>query len=99
MKDHELEVGRHAILMKGLVRTDNIDLTGIRHFVNDLVEQQAYPVISLESKFDAYEEALFWNNSIDRVFTCEWTIYCVNVKEPEDIGTLRPLFKYGIDDI
>src|SRR5690606_15657798 len=97
--DDKFEIGEHAVLMQRRIRAHEVDLPVVSHLMNDLAEQQIYPVRCFESQYQTYKEATLGDNGINRVLARVGRVNRVNVKEPIHVGPLRPLPENRINDV
>src|SRR5688500_4796497 len=99
MQDDEFEIGHHAVLVQRRVGACQIDLSRIRHFVNNLVEDQVHAMICLEPQLDGYEETLLRNDRVNHIFAGERIVDGIHVYEPVNVRAFRALLKHGVNDI
>src|SRR5690606_29428360 len=97
--DNEFEVGKHAVLVQRWIGTNKVDLPIISHLMDDLAEQQIYPVRCLESENQPDKEATLGNDSVDSVLAGVLCVNSVHVQKPVHVGSLRPLSEDRIDDV
>jgi hypothetical protein len=85
--------------VKRRVGAGEIDLSGIRHFVDDLIEDEVYAMIGLEPELYPNEETFFWNDRVHNVLAGERVVNGVHVNEPVYVCALRTFFEDGINDV
>src|SRR5688500_9763289 len=99
MKQDEFEICHHAILMKGGVRTNQVNFPSVGHFMDNFIKHGVDSVRRLKSKFYSYEKTVFWNDCIDHILAGKWVVHRFNMDKPVDIGPFWSLFKNGVNNI